>query len=76
MCSPLYAGLGSFPAIVPDEEWVSVTAGVVRNEGIEQFWVNLLHILRATFAEGCAYNLILVSPYVSTEIEWLKAETT
>jgi hypothetical protein len=51
ICNPVYAGLGPFPAIVSDEEWVTAAARAIREDGAEQFLVNLLHVLRATFAD-------------------------
>jgi hypothetical protein len=48
LCNPIYAGVGPYPAIVSDEQWIHAAAGMVRTEGAEQFLVNLLHILRET----------------------------
>jgi len=49
ICNPIYAGLGPFPGILNDEEWVKSAAKAIANDGIEQFLVNLLHLLRQTF---------------------------
>ena len=49
--NPVYAGIGKFPQIVPDEEWVKAAAISIRKEGIEQFLVNMLHMLRETFRD-------------------------
>jgi hypothetical protein len=50
VCNPVYAGVGPFPALVSDEEWVAAAAMAIKKEGAEQFLVNLLHVLRQTFA--------------------------
>ncbi|MCI0648004.1 MAG: hypothetical protein L0332_30855 [Chloroflexi bacterium] len=51
VCNPVYAGVGPFPALVSDEQWVAAAAMAIEKEGAEQFLVNLLHVLRQTFAE-------------------------
>lgn len=51
ICNPVYAGLGPFPQMVTDEEWVSAAAMFIKKEGAEQFLVNLLHVLRQTFTQ-------------------------
>lgn len=51
ICNPIYAGLGPFPQMVTDEEWVAVAAMFIKKEGTEQFLVNLLHVLRQTFPQ-------------------------
>ena len=52
VCNPVYAGFGPFPALVSDEQWVATAKTAIKEEGTEQFLVNLLHVLRETFAEG------------------------
>jgi hypothetical protein len=54
VCNPVYAGFGPFPALVTDEQWVAAAAVAIEKEGAEQFLVNLLHVLRETFAEDSA----------------------
>ena len=54
VCNPVYAGIGPFPALVSDEQWVAAAAKAIEKEGAEQFLVNLLHVLRETFAEDSA----------------------
>jgi hypothetical protein len=51
ICNPVYAGLGPFPQMVSDEEWVAAAAMFIKKEGTEQFLVNLLHVLRQTFPQ-------------------------
>ena len=49
ICNPIYAGIGPFPALVSDEEWVRAAAQMIKKEGSEQFLVNLLYVLRESF---------------------------
>jgi len=49
LCNPIYAGLGPFPPYISDERWIRNAAKLIREEGVEQFLVNLLHILKMTF---------------------------
>jgi len=51
VCNPVYAGFGPFPAVMSDEQWVAAAAMAIQKEGAEQFLVNLLYVLRETFAE-------------------------
>ena len=51
VCNPVYAGFGPYPGLISDEEWVAAAAKAIEKEGAEQFLVNLLHVLRETFAE-------------------------
>ena len=50
VCNPVYAGIGPFPGLISDEQWVRAAATMIAEDGAEQFLVNLLHILRASFA--------------------------
>ena len=49
LCNPIYAGIGSFPALVPDDAWVRSASLLISKEGSEQFLVNLLFVLREVF---------------------------
>ena len=51
ICNSAYAGIGPFPTLVSDEQWVAAAATAIEKEGAEQFLVNLLYVLRETFAE-------------------------
>jgi uncharacterized glyoxalase superfamily protein PhnB len=44
--NPLYAGIGPFAPLVSDEVWVRSAAEAIRDDGAEQFLVNLLYVLR------------------------------
>ena len=49
ICNPIYAGVGPFPRMVSDETWIGSAAKLVRDEGPEQFLVNMLYVLRRSF---------------------------
>jgi hypothetical protein len=51
LVNPIYAGVGEFPRLIPEEQWVSCAKKMIQQEGPEQFLVNLLYVLRRTF--GC-----------------------
>lgn len=51
VCNPIYAGMGPYPQLIPDEKWVAAAAQMIRKEGAEQFLVNLLYVLRETLAD-------------------------
>jgi hypothetical protein len=48
LCNPIYAGMGPFPAVVSDEVWVAAAVKAIKEEGLEQWLVNMLACLRAT----------------------------
>ncbi|MCB8944341.1 MAG: hypothetical protein H6658_11375 [Ardenticatenaceae bacterium] len=50
VCNPVYAGMGQYPAVVSDEQWVAAATAAINKEGAEQFLVNLLYVLRQTLA--------------------------
>ena len=52
IANPVYAGLGPFPQIVSDEQWVRAATKAIKEDGPEQFLVNLLHVLRESIPEG------------------------
>ncbi len=45
-CNPVYAGVKPYPALVDDATWVRAAARMIRDEGAEQFLVNMLYVLR------------------------------
>lgn len=46
LTNPIYAGLGPYPQIIADEVYVAAAARLIREQGPEQFLVNLLTVLR------------------------------
>jgi hypothetical protein len=51
LINPIYAGVADYPRLISEEDWVAAAANVLREDGPEQFLVNLLYVLRRTF--GC-----------------------
>lgn len=51
ICNPVYAGVGPYPALMSDEEWVAAAATAIRKEGPEQFLVNMLYMLRKSLGD-------------------------
>jgi hypothetical protein len=51
LVNPIYAGLGPFPPIVSDLDWVRACASLIKQDGAEQFLVNLLYVLRESLNE-------------------------
>jgi hypothetical protein len=51
ICNPVYAGIDPYPAIISDADWVNAASQMIKQEGREQFLVNLLYVLRETFKE-------------------------
>jgi hypothetical protein len=52
LVNPMYTGVGPFPRLVQDDAWVRACAKLIKEEGSEQFLVNLLHVLRKCFGDG------------------------
>ncbi len=50
ICNPIYAGVGPYPQMIEDEMWVRAAAKMIEQEGVEQFLVNMLHVLRQSFS--------------------------
>jgi len=49
--NPIYAGIGPFPQIIPDEMWVGTAERQINKEGATQFLVNMLHVLRESLRD-------------------------
>ncbi|MCV9964603.1 hypothetical protein OIU34_22185 [Pararhizobium sp. BT-229] len=45
-CNPVYAGIGGYPQMVDDETWIRAAAQSLREDGPEQWLVNMLYALR------------------------------
>jgi len=48
LCNPIYAGVAPYPAMVSDEQWIRAACEQIRQEGPEQFLVNMLYCLKQT----------------------------
>ena len=46
LVNPIYAGVGPYPPLVEDKQWVRAGERMIEEEGAEQFLVNLLYVLR------------------------------
>jgi len=51
ICNPIYAGIASFPKMVDDEAWIKAASQFIAEEGVEQFLVNMLYVLRQSLQE-------------------------
>ena len=52
LCNPLYAGVGPFSSIVSDDRWVNNAAQMIKENGAEQFLVNVLAVLRVCLKDA------------------------
>ncbi len=50
ICNPLITGMGPFVGPVDDRTWIHIARQEIRENGAEQFFVNMLHVMRETFA--------------------------
>jgi hypothetical protein len=50
LCNPIYAGIADYPPIINDEQWIRAAAKGIKDDGAEQWLVNMLHVLRASLA--------------------------
>jgi hypothetical protein len=51
LVNPIFTGVGPFPRLVQDADWVRACAKLIEEEGPEQFLVNLLFVLRECFPD-------------------------
>lgn len=49
ICNPVYAGFGPFPSLIDEETWIRAATQAIREQGPEQFLVNMLYVLRKSF---------------------------
>ena len=49
--NPVYTGIGKYPRMISDDQWVEAAGKLIDQDGPDQFLVNLLYILRRTL--GC-----------------------
>jgi hypothetical protein len=50
IANPIYAGLGPYPALIDDEQWIRSALTMIDSEGAAQFLVNMLYVLRQSLA--------------------------
>lgn len=49
IANPIYTGIGPFASLVSDREWIKNAVGEIEKSGAEQFFVNMLYVLRKSF---------------------------
>jgi hypothetical protein len=57
LINPLNAGVGPFPPLVSDDQWVAACKRFLQQEAPEQFLVNLLFVLRQYLENPGAWSL-------------------
>ena len=51
LLNPIYAGVGPYPPLVEDNQWVHACKKMIEEDGAQQFLVNLLYVLRECFGD-------------------------
>ncbi|MBN1993064.1 MAG: hypothetical protein JW953_10200 [Anaerolineae bacterium] len=51
LSNPVYAGVPPYQRIVSDEAWIQSAAQLIEDEGVEQFLVNMLYMLRNSMVD-------------------------
>ena len=51
LLNPVYAGVGPYPPLVEEKQWVRACEKIIEEDGAEQFLVNLLYVLRECFGD-------------------------
>ena len=52
MSNPIYVGVPPYRRIVSDEAWIRTATELIREEGAEQFLVNMLYMLRTSIVDA------------------------
>lgn len=50
--NPVYAGIPPYSRVVSDEVWIKSAIELIEEEGVEQFLVNMLYMLRASMVDA------------------------
>lgn len=58
MCNPIYAGVPPYQRVVSDEAWVRAAVELIREQGAEQFLVNMLYMLRSSMVEAVSDDAV------------------
>ncbi len=45
-CNPVFTGIPPYERIIEADVWIQVALQEIKNDGLAQFLVNLLHVLR------------------------------
>jgi hypothetical protein len=51
LCNPIYVGIPPFSRRVSNEAWIKTALELIKEEGIEQFLVNMLYVLRLSMVD-------------------------
>ncbi|MBN1218674.1 MAG: hypothetical protein JXM69_07090 [Anaerolineae bacterium] len=51
VCNPVYVGVPPYERVVSDEVWIRTAAQIIKEEGAEQFLVNMLYMLRNSMVD-------------------------
>jgi len=46
LCNPIYTGVAPYSSMIDDEEWIKAALKEIEEDGVEQFLVNMLYVLR------------------------------
>lgn len=57
ICNPVYAGVGA-PALLPQQEWIAAARKQIDESGPQQFFVNMLYVLREMAGEQSAHATV------------------
>src|SRR6266481_1441531 len=52
LANPVFSGIGPFPQVVTDEQWIRAAAKAIREDGVEQFLVNMLQFLKQSLKDA------------------------
>ena len=66
ICNPIYTGIPPFPRTIPDEQWIAAAEKAIQEDGLPQFLVNMLHVLRRTQRPPKYSNVLSISLMQST----------
>ena len=49
--NPIYIGIGPYPPLIDKPTWIAGARRMINEEGVEQFLVNMLHVLELSLKE-------------------------
>ena len=58
ICNPIYTGIPPYQRMVTDEVWVQSAVQLIEEEGLEQFLVNMLYMLRSSMVDAVPAEVI------------------
>lgn len=66
ICNPIYVGIGPFPQILTDDQWIKCAERSIQEMGAQVFLIRMLMVLRNSFAK-----VVLVDGHNESEMETL-----